>query len=428
MQNLINANQKSTTEQLMNDVGTVVPFYKESPSMPPLGIMFHNQTPTIDVSGAIDSKSCLIDFPGGGGFMFDCSVSIRCVSAVTADDVAVKNYPGINMVRYIQFESGGQILIYKTKNSIYTSIMDNKNETLKLFSLRHASILDPVTEEVLTGARSAGSASNQGFLTYLPMMESFLTKPEKALLLDNLKDLKLRIMFDNAALSGMTNAISIGDSGIKLVVQTYMPKLSVFNEMKVNDWSKSFLMEMINMDEEVQPLTSTTSTKIVVNTSFLVAKTHISIRAINSTPGLGLPFKKITGISFNLNGTPLLDGTIKPSRILSAAARYGASHINMTGQTVVAAAGPPIVTGVVPSQAVYEPTEVYTLDWGILAGRDMNSGTAFFQELRGSSITVTYDTDAGYGDYILYLNHEYWQGASYNPGNGGGTIMIQSVS
>lgn len=401
MQNLINANQKSTTQQIFNDIGTVIPYYKESPSYPPLGIQFHVQYPTIPVTGSIATKSCLIDMVSGGGFLYDVSISMLCTCTVTTADLDIENYPGINLINYMQWESNGKILVYKTKNSIMTQIKQNKNEAYKLHTLRYAQILNKDTELKL--AAGAGE-----FLTYLSVWESFLTKPEKALLIDNLKDLKLRITFDSVEKSGMTN--SVESAKIAMLCQTYMPKLSVYNEMKVNNWSKSFLMEMINCDEEVFPLSEATTSTIQVNTSFLVAKTHISLRAINATPGVGLPYGKINTIKFVLNGSILLDGTILPSRLSSCAARYANSHVTVNDRAVS-----------------YEKDDIITIDWGVLCGRDMNSGTAFFQELRGSKITLTYSTVTT-GDYNIFLNHEYWQGVTYNPGNGGGSLTIESVS
>lgn len=419
MQNIINANQKSTTEQLYNDIGTVVPFYKEAPSYPALGIQFHSQYPTIPVTGAIANKSALIDLPSGAGFLYNMSVAMLCTGTLAAGDVAAGVFPGLNIIRAYQFESGGKILVYKTKNAIYTALKQEQNETFKLFSFANARALNPTTE-------LDAVATDTSYLTYLPILESFLSRPEKNLLLDNMKDLKLRIIFDTTAASGLVNAITALTCYI--VAQSYAPKMSIFTEMKAKDWSKKFVMEMNNNDEEIFPLTSATTTRLNINTPFLVSKTHVLIRKINNAATTtashvsGLPTWRIQTLALNLNGTTFLDGTILPSRLGEASARYGNSSLMLSVNT--AAGG-----------AITYVNDMVTIDWGILCGRNMNSGTAFFNELRGSFITLTYAAFPGggddtYTDYSAFLEHEYLQGAEYDPGNGGngGVLTVVSVS
>jgi hypothetical protein len=404
MQNLINANQKSTTETLMNDIGQVVPFYKENPSFPPLGTQFHNQAPTIDITGAIANKSVLIDLPSGGGFLYNMSVSLLCTGAVATADL--DSYPGLSCWRYLQFESGGKILVYKTKNSLYAQLRKMQAGDFKNFCFRYAQFLNPNTELL-------AADGNTSFLTYIPFIDSFLSGPEKLLLLDNFKDLKLRIMFDTPEAAGLTAPITA--LTCRLVGQTYMPKLTIFSEMKLKNWSKPFVMEMINCDEENTPLTSTTSTRIPVNSSFLAFKTHIFIRQNNNTSTVGLPTVAIQTITLNLNGTVFLDGTIKPSRINECAARYGNSTLAPNSS----------------SDIVYDQKgdDIITIDWGVLCSRKNNSGTAFWSELRGTNITVTYATLPAFANYSLYMVHEYYQGAEFTPGTGGGGYLtVTSLS
>lgn len=404
MQNLINANQKSTTQQLMNDIGQVIPFYKENTSLPPLGIQFHNQAPSINITGAVENKSVLIDMPSGGGFLYNMSVSLLCTGAVAAaTDLA--SYPGLNSWRYLQFESGGKILVCKTKNSLYAQLRKMQNVEFKNYCFRYAQFLDPSTEQVLT----ADAAS---FLTYIPFIDSFLSSPEKALLLDNFKDLKLRIMFDTPSAAGLTAPITAVTCN--LVAQSYMPKLSIFSEMKLKDWSKPFVMEMINTDEESTPLTNVASTKIQINSSFLAFKTHVFIRQNNNTTNVGLPILPVQNVALNLNGTVFLDGTIKPSRINECAARYGNSTTTPNNT----------------SDVIYDQLadNIVTIDWGVLCSRKNNSGSAYWSELRGSVITVTHGIQAAYANYTLYVVHEYYQGAEFTPGNGGGVLSVTSIS
>lgn len=441
MQNLINASQKSATQQLYNDIGTIIPYYKENPAMSPLGTQFHNQSPTIQVNGSIANKSTLIDLPAGSGFLYEMSVSCLCTGVLAAGDLAVGVYPGMNIVRALQFESGGKIFVYKTKNALFSQFKQEQNETLKLFSFAHARALNPTTE-------LSAAAGDTSYLTYIPFTESFLTKPEKQLLLDNMKDLKLRIFFDTTEASGLSAEVSTIQCSI--VAQSYAPKMSVFTEMKLKDWSKNFVMEMVNTDEEVWPLTGPTTTTLNINTSFLVSKSHLFIRkntnaatTTNAVSRYGLPLWRVESVIFKLNGQTFLDGSIKPSRLGAAAARYGNTSLEIGSNFTATAAGAPsadpnsapTVLSTPASSGITYSNDMITFDWGILCGRNMNSGTAYFNELRGSSIVITYSS-LGLGtppayDYLkfsAYLEHEYLQGVEYAVGSGGNGGILSVVS
>ena len=389
----------------MTSTGSYTPFYKDAPSYPPLGIQYQKVSPYIDVSGAPVNKSVVFKCPPGAGFMYDASVAFVATVAATTDEVE-EGLVGINLVREIQWEVNGQPIVHKTKNAILAQVLTCKDEAKRTHAIRYAQMLGNVPsaanfEKLIT------AGTDTSYLTYLPLFESFLSKPEKALLLNQVKELNLRITFDTTLASGLKNAITSLTS--TMYVQTYMPKLSVYNEMVLKDWSAPFVMECVNHYEEVGSLTAgaSTGTTYTLTVPFLVFKTNIFVRENSSDANLS--FLDISTISMNLGGVQFLDN-MPVSRMNSCASKNGVSSLGVSGDTGV----------------VYDDAGIITIDWGVLCGDgSMNSGTMFADELRGSNITLSW-TSTDTTTYSLYVEHMYYQGVQYSPSSGGGNLSVIS--
>jgi hypothetical protein len=267
-----------------------------------------------------------------------------------------------------------------------------KDPQFQSFALKYAAILDPTTE---------GAAGNvASFTTYLPLLESFLTMPEKAILLNVVTDLQLRVTFNTQIEAGLSQPLTAVTS--TLYCQTYSPKLSVLQEVIVNDWTRKLVMEWSNTYTEVAPLTTTTSTNYTLTVPFLVYKTHFIVK--NTAGAAGAPMVKVNNISMILNGVPYITA-LKKSRLVSNAAKYGTSSLTM---------------------ASAQDDEICTIDWGVLTGRNQNSGTAFMQELVGTSVTLTHAT-AATADHKLFVVHEFFNTVAFVPGNGSlGHLMVDA--
>lgn len=411
MQSLISANQKSVTETKMVDSSNgYVPFYGNEPSLPELGIQFQKISPYIATTVPHNS-SITFKLPPGSGFMYDASLGFTCEYTIAADD-AVNAPIGINMIRSIEWLSNGQPIVYKTGHAIWAQITKWTNIPYQQHTFRYAKMLVPATEIVA----AAGQAT---FLTYCPLFESFLTQVEKSLLLSKIADLQLRVTFNSVAECGLRTPAGITTIAPVLYVQTYQPKLSVMQEMLTNDWSKRLVMQAVNTYTEVSALVSgnaaaVTSTRYTLTVPFLVFKSHFFIRGITATATTGLANVRINNITMNLNGTTFLD-SMPNSRMASCAAKNNTANVNV---------------GTPASLAQLEyGTDIVTLDWGVLCGRGQNSGTAFFQELQGTSVTVNY-TDVGdqtaAAGFRLYVVHEYFNTLAYEPSSGGGTLSVDS--
>lgn len=402
MQNIISANQKSKTEQFMIEQGEYIPYYKDPSTVSTLGIQFQTVDPVINIgTGDPANRSILIKLPPGAGFMLHARTKFTYgVDGVVASEVNA--LAAIHNLRDIAFEVNGQPIITKTKRDLLAQYRDSKDEALKNHLYRYAQMLDESTEKPITASPYTGTV-----VSYLGHIESFLSKVERALLLNVVKDVYVRYNFDSNANSGLTNALT--SMTAKLEVLTYMPKLSVYNEMVQKDWSESFIFQMSNCYPEVFPLLAgeTTSKKITLNCPFLAYKTHISLQANTNSVALGLPLNNILSVSMDIGGIPFFSA-VKPSWFGYVSSKSGYSNLKTSGANAVS----------------FDDSGAVTINWGVLADQFMNSGTVFFQELKGSTITVTYA--GGATSQSLYVDHEYFQGVQYTPSVGGGNLAIVS--
>lgn len=387
MQSIISANQKSITESKMTEVGAYVPFYGSEPSFQPLGTQYAKISPYI-TAAVPHGNSITFKLPAGAGFLYEASLGFNCTYTIDAND-AVNAPIGMNMVRSVEWLSNGQPISYKTGHAIWARMKTNNSPTFQRFVSKYSKMLNPTTERV-------GAATNTSFLTYCPLPESFLMEVEKALLLNKITDLQLRITFNTAAESGLINSITAFTP--TLYVQTYMPQLSVYQEMVSQDWSKRLVMQATNTYTEVATLSSTTAASYTLTCPFLVYKTHIFVRGITATNGTGVAKFDITALTMNLNGITFLDN-MPTSRLISNAAKYGVSN------DLVAS-----------GDALTFDDDIITLDWGVLCKRTQNTGTVFLQELQGSNLTCTISDVGTAANFRLFIVHEYFNTLAFDSG------------
>lgn len=391
MQSLISANAKSITESSMVKSGDVIPYYQDKLSMNPLGIQFQDISPYLSTPGAIANNSITFKLPAGAGFLLDASIALLCTCTVDAADVTADAQVAMNLLRSLEWLSNGQPILYQTGNALQAAVAKHKN-------LYYQSWCGIYSKMLKSGTELPSTAADTTFLTYVPLLASFLSEPEKCLLLDRVGNLELRITFNSVAESGLTNAVT----GLvaTLHCQTYMPILSVYQKMITNDWTNRLVMEGWNTYDEIVAPTSTTSTTYTLTVPFLAYKTHIFVKADVLTDAVGGPIRKINTITMNLNGTTFLN-SVRASRLESLAAKRGVCNFSVDSSDTVGYSG-----------------LILTIDWGILCGRDANSGTAFFQELQGTSVTVTYDS-LTVANNKLHFIHEYFNTLAYEPGSSG---------
>lgn len=395
MQNIISANVKSKTEAEA-EKDAMIPYYSASKALPALGIQFQKVNPYITFSGAIAGNSLTFKLPAGSGFLYESSLAFSCTSAaLIAADVA--NHVGIQMIRQIDWMSNGQPVLTQTGAAIRALVKTLPIEQ-QAFIYRYALPLNPTTEDL-------ASVGDTAFLTYTPLIASWLTSVEKDLLLSVIGDLQLRVTFETQAITGFSVAISLASNGATLYCQTYMPKLSVYNQILVNDWSKTLVMECFNTYTEVVPMsTATTVSNYTITCPFLVFRTHVMVENIVA-PATTF---RINNITLNVGGVTFLD-TYPRSRTLSLKARSGLGSCEVTNNTAL----------------VYDNKDHLIIDWGVHSTRDRNTGTAFMQELRGMVLSITCETVTTAGNANMYLIHEYFQDVAFQPGaSGSGRIEV----
>jgi len=389
MQSLISANQKSVTEAKMVEAGTYVPFYGNEATYPKLGVQFQKISPYI-TAAVPHNNSITFKLPAGAGFLYEASLGFLCTYTIAGDD-AIARPIGMNMIRSLEWLSNGQPISYTTGNALWAKMKTVNNASFQKFSFRYAAMLVPVTEE-------HAAAADTTFQTYCPLPESFLMEIEKALLLNKINDLQLRVTFNSVAECGLRTGGGITAFTPTLFVQTYMPELSVYQQMVESDWSKRLVMQATNTYTEVGTLATVTSANYTITCPFLVYKTHIYIRSVIAVANEGLDKGNITSLTMNLNGVTFLDA-MPTSRLISHASKCGVNNDEVTA-----------------ADALEFAEDHITIDWGILCKRSQNSGTAFFQELKGTNLAATFTAVGATANYRLYVVHEYFNNIAYDNG------------
>lgn len=391
----------------MNKQGTYVPYYKDPPSYAPVGIQYQVVDPSIAITGAPANKSVLLQVPPGSGFWIDSRLKFTYgTGAIVAAEINA--LASVHNIRDFSIEVSGQPIVYKTKRDILQNISDLEDEGLKSHIYRYAQMLDPTTEKVAT----AGGA--QTVVSYLPMLESFFTKPERQLLLNAVNDVYIRINFDSTEASGLANALTSME--VRMETWTYMPQLSTFNEIVEKNWSQKFMFQMSNCHSEQFPLTSTelTTKTFTLGCPFYVNKMYIDLQQNNNdvvNGSLGLPYHDIQSITVNIGGLPFFS-SVKPSALQYYAAKAGKSSVKVVSNTSIS----------------YSDTGRIIINWDVLRKRYMDTGGVFLQSLKGTTVTITYGalTAAQAVLHTAYVGYNYFQGVEYEPSLGGGNLKVMT--
>lgn len=427
-QALISASEKSVTLSKMVSMNKTVPFYQPTPAMDAGGILFTKVTPSIGINNGnpIADQTITWTLPSAG-FMIDASFGFKCRLA-TVGDAATTHLIGFNMIRQFQVISNGVPVITKTGVGLKMMTSTLRDAGAQTFIRRHATFLNAVNE--IPQVPADGTTD---WLTYLPCIETFLTETEKVHLL-NKEKLEFAVTFSSNAAAGVLGNITFSAAPI-LYLKTFMPKLSLYNEMVTQDWSKQFTMNMINNYVEPVPLTTnTTVTGYQITCPYPATKTHFVVQRVVTT-GLsndatpvevgaavgGAPTLKINQITMNIGGLKFLD-EYKTSRVISNECKHGMSKFGL------AAVG----TGGV--QAVQYSDDILTIDWGLTGSRSSVSGINFWAENQGSTVDLVFESAGGAfanqankAHYQLFIVHEFIQLVDWVPGSGGrGFLQVTS--
>jgi len=402
-QALVSASEKSITVSKMVSLNKYVPFYQPSSATDALGVLYTKVNPSIPLTGVVANQSVTWTFPSAG-FMLDASFGFNCTIATGAGNVLGQPV-AFDMVRTFEVISNGVPIINKSGIALKTQALTLRDLAAQAFILRHATFLDVDTEEPKTIAM----ANSEAFLTYLPCIETFLSAPEKALLLNKCK-LEVLITFNSTTQTGVAGDISLASNGAIMHIKSYMPKLSLYNEMVTNDWSKQFSMDMINCYVEPVPLTSaTTLVGYQITCPYPAIKTHFIVQRITNATAGALNYK-INTISLNVGGVKFLD-SMKTSRVISNDSKHGMSKLALS-----------------TAGAMSYKNDVLSIDWGLTGSRSGEYGINFWAENQGSVVDLTFATVGANPEQCnVFVVHEYVQLADWVPGSGGrGFLQITS--
>jgi hypothetical protein len=400
---LVNANLQSEVLKKMYAQDGVIPMAKPIATAPPMGIAFNKLPPYIAIGSAVPiANNSMTIKETNSGMLFYSSYGFVYNYTVAVGDIAQAPV-AFNVLRSMEVLSNGNLIVYKTGEALLAQVKKMKDIDRQTRILRDASMLNPLTEKIVVPADTPAT-----FLTYLPDLQTFLDDEEQQLYLSVIGDIQVRFTFHDNVRSGLTNAISGVASAFKYS-NTWTSAPAVMDKIREKDWSERKSRMIMNTDTEQVALdTVTTVVGHVFTTSFMVESSTFMIKQTTGTAGCPL-FRINTINSLKINGQELLND-YKASRIRDVGSKMGQKSFDTTG-----------VDG-----AITMKEGVLTINWKAFAEL---SGGAFFQQLRGSSISLTFDTVTTSTDAHLFICHDYLQMVDYVPdGNSSGSNGYLIVS
>jgi hypothetical protein len=422
-QALISASEKSVTLSKMVSMNKVVPYYQPSPAMDALGSLFTKVNPSIGIAALtnIENQSVTWTLPSAGS-MADMRIAFSCRMNSTA--MVRTQLIAFDMVRNFEIISNGVPIISKSGAALKCQVKTLRELGHASFALRHAMYLDEFDDPL----DAAPGAANTTWYTYLPCIETFLSAPEKSLLLNKCR-LEVRITFASTAEMGVPAAVQFVGAP-QIIIKSSMPKLSTYNEIVTHDWSKQFSFDCINTYVEPVPLsTATTVARYQITCPYNAIKTHFLVQRVTADT-TGCPSYKVHTIDMDLGGVKFLDN-MKVSNVISNDAKYGTLGVSVYSnfQTSLATTAAPATAAVfAPNGLIGYSNDILTIDWGITGSRGGAYGVNFWAENQGSTVTLTFKTvGANPEQCMLYIVHEYVQLVDWVPGSGGrGFLQVTS--
>lgn len=328
----------------------------------------------------------------------------------------ISNPIALNIIRQVDFLCNGQPFASYTGEA-YKAIVMNSPPMFQEYTYRYAVPLQPGNE------MTAQAGANQSWVSYLPLFGSWFSSIEKALNTSEIEQIQVVVTFKDYASSGLS--ASITSLSAILYTWKYMPAPEVYSKMVVKDFSSDLLMECTNTFTERFPITGAGTAALapyqVTSTVFYpVFKTHVFIAKTDNLNGnLGCPIANIDSLSIDVGGENVFSSLSK-STIDYEQALHGMANTNLVYPTAATGAGS-------TNAIVINNTQIITIDWSLLCGRNFNSGLASMANLNKPiySIYSTYTpnvavTASNYGpplvgtgadtwsNYSVFLVHEYF--------------------
>ena len=421
MQNILNSNKTSLVQNTLTKDSTQSLAYATQDSFPNLSKKVSAILPYITFSAVNpDNNQITFNIPRAQ-FLYGARLKFNYTLSPVAGGNTAPNtyigydrasYVGLNIVRQVDWLCNGQPFLTMTGEAFKAMTM-NSPIAFQSHVYRYALPLYASSELPFTVDNAGATAC----VSYLPLFGSWFQSVEKALNCSEIEQIQLMITFKDVNQSGLSAALT--NFTATLYTYKYMPAPEVYNQMVTKDFSKDLLMESFNTYTEKFPLSSLTlgNTFTFISTVFFPCyKTHVFI-AKNDTSGtngggalaagavLGCPYVNIDNLSVDIGGENYF------SKLSKSTIDYEQSIHGNGNTSVVVSAGP--VAGLVQN-----PSNIITIDWSLLCGRDHNSGLASFSNLNKPLYTVDWTTaytagalggaNDSFNNYYLYAVHEFW--------------------
>lgn len=417
MQVVLNADKKSLVQNTLikGDVQDLT--YLTAPSYPIISKANREIQPFISFVGTPDNNTHQWNITRGSGIHYLGRVKYAG-SKLFASQPELDAFSVLNMVRQIQWISGGQPIQIMDGEAIKAIVMNNK-ASVQENVYRYARALNPLTEKLATWVDAVTPVN---FVCYLPIFTSWYTTIEKALNTNELDLLQYSVTYKTFSESGMSSSPTIFNG--KFENYTYMPDPETYNIMIAKDFSKPILMQTYSTFTERRPITTAFDVNQVVRLEVVsevvqaAYKTHIFIAKVNTLATAavyGCPYVPISKVSVAMGGEPYLVDYSK------SMVNYEQAWRGMDNHTL-AAVPPSAYNGVLSSTSIgYNENQCLTIDWSLGCNRDDATGLASMANLNKPIYSidvapVTLPTGDASTNYWVYLVHEYWQILSVQEG------------
>lgn len=426
MQVVLNADKKSLVQNTLikGDVQDLT--YLTAPSYPIISKANREIQPFISFIGAPDNNTHSFNITRGSGIHYLGRIKYTGTKTFVSQS-EMDAFSIINMIRQVQWVSGGQPIQIMDGEAIKAVLMNN-TAAVQEHIYRYVKALDPVKETPLVYTGTAPTAVSYQFVTYLPIFASWYTTIEKALNTNELDLLQYNITYKTFSESGLSSAPTVFNA--KFESLTYMPESETYNIMIAKDFSKPILMQTFSTFTERRPITVSFSDTNEVNFQVVsevvqaAYKTHIFIAKVNTlgvaagtAPGgiFGCPYVPISKVNISMGGEPFLVDYSKSMINYEQAWRGNSSHS-------LAAAPTSVYNGAINYTDIgFNENQCITVDWSLGCNRDDATGLASMANLNKPVYNINVapvaltGTDSS-ANYWVYLVHEYWQILSVQEG------------
>lgn len=324
--------------------------------------------------------------------------------AATTNEIATPAY-GLTIFESVQLRSNNKVIATNTDGYILARAQHGSVSQC-VSAYRRALPLNSTTFKCST------VASDTTKCVFTPLYFSFFEHVKNHLDLGFYEQQTIVAKFATTAKAGLVAAMT--GATCTLLVDVYVPDMKFYDSLRAENQQPSKPLNMLTTSsfQEVQTLTSATTTTIKLNVNYPVVNTYFYIRcASGSTPATYSPadawVQPYNTFSFSVGGITLLSS-------LDCLTGNWESDRSGSANGIV----PLGATGIHPTTVTKLSNTVTKLCWGLSPMNHTDiTGALSFNSVNSPQLTVNYTSNASFADFELVVVHEYFQIATMDASN-----------